>query len=107
MLTAQSSLAEWLAYIQQLHPINIDLGLDRLKAVASRLEIKLPKYNIVIGGTNGKGSCVAFLQYSLLLVGKKVSAYTSPHIVDYNERMVVNGKTVTDKQIVAAFCKIE
>jgi dihydrofolate synthase/folylpolyglutamate synthase len=102
------SLADWLEYQQQLHPRSIDLGLERVRAVATRLEL-LPVRcrTVIVGGTNGKGSTAAHLAALLAAQGETVGLFTSPHLVRYNERIRVNGREVDDQQLVAAFERIE
>lgn len=103
-----SSLDEWLAWQETCHPKEIDLGLERIRTVAQRLQLLTPDATVVtVAGTNGKGSCVATLSQGLISFGKKVGAFTSPHIEFYNERIVVQGKPVTDEVICAAFEAID
>jgi dihydrofolate synthase/folylpolyglutamate synthase len=102
------SLAEWLRQLEQRHPKAIDLGLDRVSSVARKLgllPVTVP--TVVVGGTNGKGSVVAVLESALAAAGETVGSYTSPHLVDYNERIRINGEPVADAQIVTAFNAIE
>ncbi len=102
------SLADWLAWQQSLHPRSIDLGLGRIRRVFRRLQ---PDYRqpltITVGGTNGKGSCIALLDAVLRAQGLKVGAYTSPHILRYNERIRIDGCEAGDEDICAAFERIE
>ena len=63
------TLADWLSYIEQVHPKSIEMGLDRLRAVAGRLDIKLECTVITVAGTNGKGSTCAMLESILLAAG--------------------------------------
>lgn len=103
------SLNDWLTWQESLHPQPIDLGLERVRHVFEKL---LPSYNsqkpltITVAGTNGKGSTVAYLQEFYFASGHKVGAYTSPHILRYNERIKINGKAVPDEKICAAFEQI-
>ena len=102
------SLADWLAFLEQLHPKSIDLGLDRCREVASRLGLLKPKAStITVAGTNGKGSTVAVMEQYLTNLGKNCGAFTSPHLLDFNERIRVNGLPVDDDEIVAAFEAID
>ena len=80
--TDQSSLDEWLSYLERLHPSTIDMGLARVRQVAERLALDTPALKIVVGGTNGKGSTCAMLEAILLAAGYKVGLYTSPHQSD-------------------------
>ena len=102
------SLAEWLAFLEQLHPKSIDLGLDRCREVAARLDLLKPKATTTtVAGTNGKGSTVAVMEQYLTHLGKSCGAFTSPHLLDFNERIRVNGQPVDDDEIVAAFESID
>ena len=102
------TLADWLAHLETLHPKSIDLGLDRIRAVAQALSVLPAKSRtITVAGTNGKGSCVAALQALLLKSGCSVGVYTSPHLISFNERIAINGKPASDQQILAAFEAIE
>ena len=107
MLPAGSPLSTWLTWLETLSPVEIDLGLERVRAVLDRLDVRRPRHVLLIGGTNGKGSSVAMADALLRAAGMKVGTYTSPHIVAYNERIAVAGKPVADAEIVAAFERIE
>ncbi len=101
------TLHEWLAWQEQLHLSSIDLGLERIRIVAERLDILNPPFPIIsVAGTNGKGSSVAFLHAMLTAQGYKTGAYTTPHIVHYNERIAIAGKPASDSLICQAFEKI-
>ncbi len=103
-----SSLDAWLRWQETLHPSEIDLGLDRLRVVWERLhEGPLPCFVITVAGTNGKGSSVAMLEAILRAAGRRVGAYTSPHLLRYNERIRLDGTPVDDVAIVAAFERID
>jgi dihydrofolate synthase/folylpolyglutamate synthase len=103
-----TTLDEWLAYLEQLHPKTIDLGLTRVAQVAKKL-FSGPQQACVItvGGTNGKGSTCAFLESILLQAGYRVGLYTSPHLLRYHERVRVNGVVAEDSQLITAFEAIE
>lgn len=102
------TLAEWLVWQEALHPKSIDLGLDRVKGVYHRLR-KGPgrPFTITVGGTNGKGSCVAYLDAILRARGYRVATYTSPHLLRYNERIRIGGVPVDDERICAAFARVD
>lgn len=103
-----SPLESWLDYIQQLHPVKWDLGLERVSQVASILGVDHPgEQVIVVAGTNGKGTTCEYLQAMALAAGKKVGLTTSPHLIAFNERIRVNGVAVSDAEIVSAFEKID
>lgn len=102
------TLAEWLAWQESLHPVTIDLGLGRSERVYAALNPERAKpLTITVAGTNGKGSCVAFLEAIYRAQGYRVGAYTSPHILRYNERIKIDGEPVADDLICAAFARIE
>ncbi len=97
------SLADWLARIEALHPKTIDLGLERVQAVAQRLSLSLSGAVFTVGGTNGKGSSCAMLEAILFAAGYRVGLYTSPHLVRFNERIRVGGREASDDAIVEQF----
>jgi dihydrofolate synthase/folylpolyglutamate synthase len=102
------TLDEWLAYQQQIHARGIDMGLDRVRAVWEHMGAPRPAPVVItVGGTNGKGSTVAFLEAMLRAGGMRVGAYSSPHILRYNERVRVDGMDADDASLVAAFEQIE
>lgn len=102
------SLKDWLAWQESLHPQTIDLGLERVTKVFRDLHPNYRKpLTITVAGTNGKGSCIATLEAIYRAQGYHVGAYTSPHILKYNERIKINGIPVADELICAAFTKIE
>ena len=102
------SLAGWLDHIGQQHPNAIELGLERVREVADRLGLHKPaKHVITVGGTNGKGSTVAFIESIARAAGLKVGSYTSPHLLRYNERVRIDGEEVSDTSLVAAFEAVE
>jgi len=102
-----STLAEWLAYLETLHPKAIAMGLDRVSAVYARLGVVLRCPVITVGGTNGKGSTCALLECMLRAGGYRVGAYTSPHLLHYNERVRVDAADATDDALLQAFAAVE
>lgn len=107
-MTAQKTLSEWLAYIQQQHPQSISMGLERVSVVAKSMGLGHPaRHCIVVGGTNGKGSTVAFIEAIARAAGWKVGTYTSPHLMRYNERVRIDGREVDDALLVEAFSRVE
>lgn len=103
-----STLHEWLARIERQHPQAIAMGLDRVRAVAGRMRLPRPaKRVIVVGGTNGKGSTVAFIEAIARAAGWRTGAYTSPHLVAYNERVRIDGEAAGDAALVAGFEAVE
>ena len=101
-------LLGWLDYIEQQHPNSIEMGLDRVREVSVRMKLEKPaKHVITVGGTNGKGSTVAFIESIARAAGLKVGSYTSPHLLRYNERVRIDGEEVSDTSLVAAFEAVE
>ncbi len=102
------SLDDWLGYIERQHPKSIEMGLDRVREVARRMGLVKPAKRIVIvGGTNGKGSTVAFIEAIARAGGWKTGAYTSPHLLRYNERVRIDGVEASDAELVEAFEAVE
>lgn len=104
----QRSLGEWLAYLEQLHPTAIDMGLERSQKVLARLALgKLAPRVVTVTGTNGKGSTCAFVASLLRAQGLKVGVYSSPHLLRYNERVLIDGQEASDERLCAAFAAVE
>ncbi|WP_017245301.1 bifunctional tetrahydrofolate synthase/dihydrofolate synthase [Stutzerimonas stutzeri] len=102
------SLADWLAYLEQLHPTAIDMGLDRVRAVAARMGMTRPAPLVVtVTGTNGKGSTCAFIASLLNAQGLKIGSYRSPHLLRYNERVLLSGREASDAELCEAFAVVE
>lgn len=103
-----ATLEQWLAHIEQQHPQHIAMGLERVREVAGRMGLGQPAArSIVVGGTNGKGSTVAFIESIARAAGWTVGAYTSPHLLAYNERVRINGVDADDATLVAGFNAVE
>lgn len=103
-----TTLGDWLAYLEQLHPSAIDMGLDRSRQVAQQLGLTRPARRVItVTGTNGKGSTCAFVASLLQAQGLKVGVYSSPHLLRYNERVKVQGVEATDLQLCDAFAAVE
>lgn len=102
------SFTDWLAHIERQHPKSIEMGLDRVSEVALRMGLKRPvKRVITVGGTNGKGSTVAFIEAIARAHGMRVGTYTSPHLLRYNERVRIDGNDAEDAALVAGFEAVE
>ncbi|MBT3196159.1 MAG: bifunctional tetrahydrofolate synthase/dihydrofolate synthase [Gammaproteobacteria bacterium] len=103
------SLSEWLSWQETLHPEEIELGLERIRRVAARMEVlHHPQARVVtVAGTNGKGSSIAMLDAIARSAGLSVGVYTSPHLLRYNERIVVNGEPVTDQMLCQLFEQVD
>jgi dihydrofolate synthase/folylpolyglutamate synthase len=97
-------LQDWLAWQQTLHPRLIDPGLERIGRVLARSGWRAPACPVItVGGTNGKGSVVALLDAMLRAAGQRVLTFTSPHLVDYRERIRLDGRCVTEDSLLVAF----
>ena len=107
MATAMKTLSEWLAHCEQLHPKSIDMGLERVKAVAQRMVIGFDCPVITVAGTNGKGSTCAMLEAILMQAGYRTGVYTSPHLVHFEERLRLSGDPVDAMALVGAFERVE
>ncbi|HET8902959.1 MAG TPA: bifunctional tetrahydrofolate synthase/dihydrofolate synthase [Saccharospirillum sp.] len=108
-----ATLDDWLSYLEHLHSQAIDMGLDRLRAVASRLDLPLRSagrqrpFVFTVAGTNGKGSTCDTLRQLSLAAGCRVGLYTSPHLHHFNERVQIDASPVTDACLIAAFEQVE
>ncbi|MFM8331824.1 MAG: bifunctional tetrahydrofolate synthase/dihydrofolate synthase [Candidatus Methylumidiphilus sp.] len=103
-----ATLAEWLAWQEQLHPKAIDMGLGRVSKVFQAMRPRpATPFTITVGGTNGKGSSVALLSAILRAEGYRVGAYTSPHLLRYNERIRIDGECLDDAALCAAFARVD
>jgi dihydrofolate synthase/folylpolyglutamate synthase len=101
------SLHEWLAHCERLHPKNIELGLDRVKAVAQRMALSFGCPVITVAGTNGKGSTCAMLEAIALQAGYRTGVYTSPHLVHFEERCRIHGEIAKADELVPHFERVE
>ncbi len=103
-----SRLDAWLRIQETVHGQGIDLGLQRVRSVAERMQLlPLAARSIIVAGTNGKGSTVACLEGILRALGHRVGAFTSPHLLRYNERIRVDGAEADDAELIAAFEAID
>jgi len=101
------TLSDWLTHIERQHAQPIALGLDRVLAVKHALGIASAVPVITVGGTNGKGSVCAMLERILRSAGYRVGLYTSPHLLDYNERVRIDGQPASDAALCASFAHVE
>ncbi len=107
MTTDFKTLDEWLAYCEQLHPKAIDMGLERVRSVASRMGLAFSCPVITVAGTNGKGSTCAMLEAILGQAGYRTGVYTSPHLVRFEERLRLLSEAVFAAELIAAFADVE
>jgi len=102
------TLGQWLDWQETLHPKKVDMALERVQHVLASMGLAQPPYTVItVAGTNGKGSCVALLSAMLRVGGYRVGAYTSPHILRYNERVAVEGKPASDEALCESFERID
>ncbi|MCC6206643.1 MAG: bifunctional tetrahydrofolate synthase/dihydrofolate synthase [Gammaproteobacteria bacterium] len=103
------TLDAWLAWLEDLHPRSIELGLERVRrvAVSLGLDAALPSPVVTVAGTNGKGSSVALFESILTAAGYRVAAYTSPHLLRYNERVRIGGREADDAELCQAFERVD
>lgn len=101
-------LDDWLDRIGSLHPKSWDLGLDRIREVAARLDLlHIAPRVITVAGTNGKGSTCEVIAALCAAQGLRAGKTTSPHLVRFNERIVVDGEAASDLEICDAFATID
>ena len=102
-----TTLEAWLAHCERLHPTAIDMGLDRVRTVAQRMNIRFDCPVITVAGTNGKGSTCAMLECILGQAGYRTGVFTSPHLVHFEERLRLQGQSVNAADLVAGFAAVE
>ncbi len=103
-----TTVKDWLRWQETLHPQAIELGLQRVAGVAAQLACQRPAPIVIsVAGTNGKGSSVALLEAILLRAGYRVGAYSSPHLLSYNERIRIDAAPVSDDELCAAFARVD
>ena len=101
-------LSDWLTYINSNRPNEGDFGLGRLEDIYSQIvQSPVARKTILVGGTNGKGCTIEFVKNFLLSAGYKIGSYTSPHLLEFNERIKINDKSVEDKKIIRSFERID
>ncbi len=106
-MSSMNTLADWLAHCERLHPQTIDLGLERVRTVAQRMDLRLDCPVITVAGTNGKGSTCAMLESILRQAGYRTGVYTSPHLVQFEERLRLDGEMVQAAQLLPSFARVE
>lgn len=103
-----ASLDDWLTYLEAIHHRPIDLGLERVRQVAERLQLPSPGQQVIlVAGTNGKGSVVRLLEQMALAHGWSTGTYTSPHLEQYAERVRLNGQELATSEHCRAFAAVE
>ncbi len=108
MTSYPKTVKQWLAHLEALHSVDIELGLERVDAVIEQLNCRRPAPLVVlIAGTNGKGTTSAWLAALLRKQGLRVGCYNSPHIRRYNERVSVDGCEISDESLCHSFEQVE
>jgi len=102
-----TTLDDWLAHCEALHPTTIDLGLARVQGVARQMGLAFDCPVITVAGTNGKGSSCAMLEAILGQAGYRTGLYTSPHLVHFEERCRIRGETVQAEALLPHFARVE
>ena len=103
----KSTLAQWLAYVESIHEQPMVLGLERMREMIERLGIRFDCPVITVAGTNGKGSTCTFLEAICREAGMHTALHTSPHILRFNERALIDGREASDEALVEAFRTVE
>ena len=107
MVMKPTNIIDWLAHCERLHPVSIDMGLDRVQRVAQRMGLDMNCPVITVAGTNGKGSSCAMLEAVYGESGYRTGVYTSPHLVHFEERCRVGGEPVKAEALLPAFAEVE
>jgi dihydrofolate synthase/folylpolyglutamate synthase len=102
-----TTLADWLAHCERMHPKEIDLTLDRVVAVKERLGLQFQAPVVVVAGTNGKGSTCAMLESIALRAGYRVGLFSKPHLVHFEERCRIDGSMASAEQLLPHFAAVE
>jgi dihydrofolate synthase/folylpolyglutamate synthase len=106
-MTHPTTLAGWLAHCERLHPVTIDMMLDRVAAVRDRLGLRFSVPVVSVAGTNGKGSSCAMLEAIALQAGYRVGLYIKPHLVHFEERCRINGEMASADTLLPHFAAVE
>ena len=100
-----ATLEQWLAHIEQQHPQAIAMGLERVREVAQRMQLRRPaEHCIVVGGTNGKGSTVAFIESIARAAEWKVAALTSDATSSWDSLLRISAAALTEKVTASVAC---
>ena len=106
-MSLPTTLDEWLARCERLHPKEMDLTLDRVLQVKERLALQFDAPVFTVAGTNGKGSTCAMLESIAVQAGYRVGLYIKPHLVHFEERCRINGQSVAADQLLPHFEAVE
>ena len=102
-----TTLADWLAHCERIHPREIDLTLERVQVVKERLDLRFEAPLVIVAGTNGKGSTCAMLESIALQAGYRVGLFSKPHLVHFEERCRVGGTMVSAEDLLPHFAAVE
>lgn len=102
-----ATLEGWLAHCDRMHPISMDLSLERTVEVRRRLQIEFDVPVVTVAGTNGKGSTCAMLEAVALQAGYRVGVYQKPELVHFEERCRVGGQPVEAAALLPHFAAVE
>ncbi|BBC25823.1 bifunctional folylpolyglutamate synthase/dihydrofolate synthase [Pseudanabaena sp. ABRG5-3] len=96
------------AYLDSFDKFGIHLGLERIQQLLDALGNPHQQIPVIhVAGTNGKGSVCAFLLSILQAAGYRVGRYTSPHLIDWRERITINGEWISDRDLLEALQQVE
>lgn len=106
-MASLTTLTEWLAHCERLHPRTVDLTLERVQTMRERLALAIHAPLVTVAGTNGKGSSCAMLEAVALQAGYRVALHTSPHLVHFEERCRIDGQAVRAEALLPHFEAVE
>ena len=106
-MTPPTTLEDWLAHCERLHPRTVERPLEAVRALLQRLDIHFEAPVITVAGTNGKGSTCAMLESIALQAGYRVGLYTKPHLVHFEERCRLNGSPIAAQELLPHFEAVE
>ncbi len=112
MTAAPRTLDDWQRYAESVHPVGIDMGLERIGVVADRLGFDGPDRrpaprSVIVAGTNGKGSTCMALEALLTASGLRVGTTLSPHLHRFNERVRIDAAEADDPTLCEAFAAVD
>ncbi len=106
-MSSPATLDAWLAHCERLHPKSIDMTLHRVTSVRERLGLRFKVPVITVAGTNGKGSSCAMLESIARHAGYRTGLYIKPHLVHFEERCRISGRSVAAEDLLAHFAAVE
>ena len=103
-----ANLTQTLESLYKLQRRGIKMGLNHTSLLLKFLKNPQDNFKIIhVAGTNGKGSTAAIINSILISNSHKVGLYTSPHLINFNERIRINGVTITDEEIMSFMKHVE